>query len=202
MSYTSTAKQRLWLTCLDVDDDLTAEEARALFDEAKSVYKSTPNSVQRQLAKATGVDFGPTDTRHNAAGALYELLLSCAWVHSVARIFTGSRAKSHTGSGVSAEAALAIGHDLKRAGLSQQIHEYSSTDSSEGDVWYRMSKSAKDSAAFSFVADRLAPMQLRPAASSSTRPSRQGSSPGRSGCLVVVAGISALGALVVLLIQG
>lgn len=221
MSYTSTAKQRLWLACVgyDVPEDATGPSLRPYFD-SRTHFKDPPNQVQHELAALLGVDIAGAATQYEAAGPLYQVLLLRAWVYSVWRAESGEQVARHQDSILNGKAALAIAQEMRAAGLFEGVDQIATTDAREGDVWYRMSKKAQTSAAYRFVVERLgqqdpvsdpvpAPRQPRPKRSDNrptspwdeldepARPSRrERNQPARGrGCLgVVVIGLSIAGA--------
>src|SRR5262245_49613819 len=93
MSFRSTAKQRLWLSCLGYNVLATADslKVQSLFDQAREcgIYKQPPNSSQVQLAMHLGVNIEGDATAYDVAGKLYNVPLLRAWVYSVWRTKVG-----------------------------------------------------------------------------------------------------------------
>jgi hypothetical protein len=195
--YPSTAKQRLWLTCLgyDVPDTTTGDEARELFEDARNSgrYQEPATESQVRLARDLGLSLMPGEGWHDVAGRLYRLLLLRAWVYSVCRARLGSNAGLYSDLGLSDGSVVAVARQMLDAGMFEQVEKFSTTDGRESDVFYRMSKAAQQSAAFAFVVERLpfaAGADRRPsrprAAAASSRPEALKAS---RGCLVVVVAV-------------
>jgi hypothetical protein len=159
MAYTSTAKQRLWLSCLGycVSTAADDEEVRALFDDARASgrYQQPANHEQLRLSSLLGVRIGHEDACGDAAGKLYQVLLCRAWVFSVWRVLSGTSATNYAQTGLSDTSALAIAREMAVMDLASQLEKFATTDAREGDVFYRMSKKAQNSRAFQLVSERL-----------------------------------------------
>lgn len=192
--YPSTAKQRLWLTCLgyDVPDTTAGEEAREMFENAKTSggYQEPATDKQVRLGSSLGVPISPGDRCHDVAGRLYHLLLLRAWVYSVCRTRIGSKAGRYSELGFSDGPVVAIARDMLIAGMFEQIEDFATTDGRESDVFYRMSKAAQQSPAFAFVVEQLpvaTPSTHRPTRSRTMSASgQQAESNSGRGCLLVV----------------
>jgi hypothetical protein len=160
MATTSTAKQRLWLTCLgyQVPSNADSENVRSIFDHASTSgrYQQPPNALQRELAREIGVDISGEQKCNDAAGKIYHVFLLRAWTYSVWRSLSESAATSHEQTGLPEASATAIARGMNDAGLFDEVDKFATTDSRNGDVWYRMSKAAQSSAAFRYAAERLA----------------------------------------------
>jgi hypothetical protein len=159
MADRSTAKQRLWLTCLgfDVSPSAGSYEARDMFERAKSSgrYGDDPRGRQFDLASALGVSIDGAKTCSDAAAKLYHVLLLRAWVYSVWRSVSGETATAHDQLRLPAATALALAREMEAAGLFEQVEPFATTDGREADVFYRMSKKAQDSEPYRFAAARL-----------------------------------------------
>lgn len=194
MVFTSTAKQRLWLSCLgyNVPETADSEQVRSLFEDASANrrYQEPPNRVQLRLASEIGISIEDQKKCRDAAGKLYHILLLRAWVYSVWRSLSGSDAARYRDSGLPMATATEIARKMDSAGLFDEVNQFSTTDSRDGDVWYRMSKSAKASAAFQYAAEHLPELSRERRTSGSNPipvPSRP-ASPTAGGvvCLVLV----------------
>ena len=166
MGYRSTAKQRLWLTCLGYDVPATADgnEASDMFQDASSSgrYQEPPTPRQKRVAGRLGINIEDMTTCYDAAGALYQVFLLQAWVFSVWRSISGHNASSHAELEFSVELALIVAREMYAAGMLSLIEQYATTDGREGDVFYRMSKSAKASQVYRYAAERLLQMAAKP----------------------------------------
>ena len=175
--FPSTAKQRLWLTCLgyDVPDSTTSDEARAIFEEAPSSgrYQEAMTGSQAILARSLGIVVGTNEGCHEVAGKLYHLLLLRAWVYSVCRFRLGLNAGAYSALGLPDESVVKVARQMLDAGMFEQIQKYSTTDGRESDVFYRMSKSAQQSIAFTFVVERFQPRSDSASLRSADRTYRQ-----------------------------
>ena len=94
--YRSTAKQRLWLSCLgyDASETTTSDDAESMFEDAKSSgrYHVPATESQRRVGASLDISFNHEATCYDMAGRLYELLLLRGWVYSVCRVLLGSNA--------------------------------------------------------------------------------------------------------------
>jgi hypothetical protein len=191
MSFSATAKQRLWLECLGFDAaSVDSAQASALFDSAgqSGRYKQLPHPNQARLAGSLGIDIGQASTCHEAAGRLYTVLLLRAWVYSVFRAMSGSKAATHTEAGLPEEEATALAREMAGLGMYQEVERFATADAREGDIWYRMGKGPQASQAYRFVADRL-----RDAPRARSQPKgRRGTRPQQAGCLTALAAIPIL----------
>jgi hypothetical protein len=192
--YPSTAKQRLWLTCLGFDFPAaaTGNESRRLFEEVKGSgrYRGPATESQQRLARELALQLDPEATCYDVAGRLYRLLLLRAWVYSVHHARLGSTAGRYSDLGLPDESAVAVARQMLDAGMFERVEQYGTTDGRESDVFYRMSISAQQSTEFAFVVARLpasagvvsALDSLAAAASSHRNAPKAG-----RGCLVLVA---------------
>jgi hypothetical protein len=190
MSYSSSARRRLWLKRLGYDaSTIDGPQASKLIDEASATgrYKQPPVASQKRLAKQLGVDVSGERTCYDAASKLYEILHLRTWIYSVCRSLTGSKATTHGAVGLGEAAATALAREMLAAGFFEKIQRFGTTDSHEGDVWYRMGKGPQASPAFQYVAERLeGTVKTRKPAKGRTKGSKQ------SGCGFVFALLAAL----------
>lgn len=167
MGYRSTAKQRLWLTCLGYDVSATTDgnEVREVFEDASSSrrYQAPPTTRQRRLAQLLGIGIDESPTCHDAAGKLYHVLLLQAWVYSVWRSVSGEKARNHIELGLPAATALSLAREMNAAEMFDLIDQFATTDGREADVFYRMSKPAQASEPYRYAAERLPQPTARPA---------------------------------------
>ncbi len=144
-----------------------------MFENAKekSVYHEAPNKNQHSMAKQLGISIEGVKTRIDAAGKLYEVQLRKAWVYSVHRQIREIKTGVYAECGLPEATALAIAREMLTANPGEDFRDYSTTDSREGDVFFRISPSTKESPSYQFVCERL--KSLKPPQS-------------KTGCLVIL----------------
>ncbi|MDA1161707.1 MAG: hypothetical protein O3B13_01255 [Planctomycetota bacterium] len=156
----SSAKQRLWATCLGiaVGPKTTATQVSALIDEyqSKEQWKSKATQGQKRLAKQMGVDISGAANRRAVAGILYEVGLIYGWVFSVWRRETQQKGGWYSELGLPANPAMDIAVELYRAGHAAEVKEYSTTDAHAGDVFFTLRGKSISGAAYQETIKRLA----------------------------------------------
>lgn len=137
LDHSSTAKQRLWLTCLgfEVAPDATASQAEILFDNSRESkqYSQAMHPRQLEMAAAVGVNITNLQSCGELAEKLYGLLLLRAWVYSVWRDRIESDVPTYAQLGIFDTLALETARELEAAGYSESIRIFSTTGMRHGD---------------------------------------------------------------------
>lgn len=155
----SSAKQRLWATCLGiaVSPETTAGEVSAAIDDYQSSkqWKSKATREQKRLAKQMGVDISGAANRRDVAGVLYEVGLLYGWVFSVWRRETQQKGRWYSELGLPANPAMDIAVELYQAGHASELKEYSTTDSHAGDLFFTLRGKSISGTAYQATVERL-----------------------------------------------
>jgi hypothetical protein len=164
VTITTSAKQRLWIRCLGypVGEDVDWSVVRQYFDDASSSgrYQQPVTEEQAQLAMTVGLDIRDCRTAGDAAGVLYELLLSMAFVYSVYRQIHGLKGDRYNETGLPADLALELAHQIR--GHTVEFSDIATTGSYDGDVFFRMSGKARNTDAYRHISERFSAAPASP----------------------------------------
>jgi hypothetical protein len=153
--YQSTAKQRLWLSCLgfEIVRHASGYEVQAYFEDPTYLnrYRAQPNAVQKDLCQKFCVPINTDDRQVDVAGRLYDLFLSHAWVCSVYRHWTGAKGSRHRELPLAPHIAYRIAQKVALDKFCDDFKQFPTTGGRDSDVFYRMSKQATISIAYIFV---------------------------------------------------